>query len=371
MIAMILTLGPLATVLLIFGGCCSNVFALEAILKSEPASGLLITFFQFLLTALAAYPSQASFESPYGVRPPNVPLLRWAFIAAMFYTINMLNNWAFAFNITVPVHIILRSFGSVTTMLAGYIRGKRYSMLQVLSVYLLTFGVLVSAWADSESKGKRLSLESDSTASDFAAGLLILLIAQLMSAYMGAYVEDTYATYKANWTENLFYSHVLSLPLFLPLSGTLQRQFVRLSNTPALDLRQAAIFKQENRVLDSRLSDFVMTILCRLIERVPLGVLFLTVNAATQLACISGVNLLSAKSSAVTVTIVLNIRKLVSFIFSTLLFGHHLGAKMILGASLVFGSGALYGWETSWRLPRKRKVLDEGAAHANGSIKRT
>lgn len=301
----------------------------------------------------------------------------------------MLNNWAFAFNITVPVHIILRSFGSVTTMLAGYIRGKRYSMLQVLSVYLLTFGVLVSAWADSESKvfsttldqiracfsnimqGKRLSLESDSTASDFAAGLLILLIAQLMSAYMGAYVEDTYATYKANWTENLFYSHVLSLPLFLPLSGTLQRQFVRLSNTPALDLRQAAIFKQENRVLDSRLSDFVMTILCRLIERVPLGVLFLTVNAATQLACISGVNLLSAKSSAVTVTIVLNIRKLVSFIFSTLLFGHHLGAKMILGASLVFGSGALYGWETSWRLPRKRKVLDEGAAHANGSIKRT
>ena len=79
-------------------------------------------------------------------------MARWAYIAFLFYSINMLNNWAFAFNISVPVHIILRSFGSVTTMLAGVVRGKRYSKLQVSSVVLLTIGVLVSAWADSMSK---------------------------------------------------------------------------------------------------------------------------------------------------------------------------------------------------------------------------
>ena len=114
--------------------------------------GILITFFQFLFTASATYTTQFSPGSPYTVRPPKVPLQRWAFIAAMFFTINMLNNWAVAFSISVPVHIILRSFGSVTTMMAGVVRGKRYSLLQVLSVLLLTFGVLVSAWADSESK---------------------------------------------------------------------------------------------------------------------------------------------------------------------------------------------------------------------------
>lgn len=64
----------------------------------------------------------------------------------------MLNNWAFAFNISVPVHIILRSFGSVTTMIAGYLRGKKYTPVQIFSVAMLTIGVMVSAWADAQSK---------------------------------------------------------------------------------------------------------------------------------------------------------------------------------------------------------------------------
>jgi drug/metabolite transporter (DMT)-like permease len=70
----------------------------------------------------------------------------------MFFAVNMLNNWAFAFNISVPVHIILRSFGSVTTMGAGWLRGKKYSQIQVISVALLSIGVVISAWADAASK---------------------------------------------------------------------------------------------------------------------------------------------------------------------------------------------------------------------------
>lgn len=27
---------------------------------------------------------------------------------------------------------------------------------------------------------------------------------------------------------------------------------------------------------------------------------------------------------------------------------------MIFGSTLVFGSGALYGWETSWRIPQQK-----------------
>ncbi|EME49865.1 hypothetical protein DOTSEDRAFT_68605 [Dothistroma septosporum NZE10] len=343
----------LATTGLIFGGCCTNVFALEGIVKLESRSGLVITFFQFAFTSCFAYLTQFNYGAAYTVRKPKVPLSRWTVIAAMFFAINMLNNWAFAYNISVPVHIILRSFGSVTTMCAGVLRGKRYSRLQVLSVVLLTVGVLTSAWADSESKGKKMSVENEASSSDFIQGLGILLLAQFMSAYAGAYTEDTYAEYKAKWTENLFYSHILGLPLFLPLASTLRNQYRKLADTPHVSVRQylPSILAQTGTTSEAtgRLAP------CPYPETMPKGILLLFTNAVTQLACISGVNLLSAKSSAVTVTIVLNIRKLVSFIMSTLLFGHQLNTKMILGATLVFGSGALYGYETSWRIPTQKK----------------
>jgi solute carrier family 35 (UDP-xylose/UDP-N-acetylglucosamine transporter), member B4 len=210
-------------------------------------------------------------------------------------------------------------------------------------------------------QGKSMSLEHQSSTSEFTTGLALLLLAQLLAAFQGAYIEDTYAMYRAEWTENLFYSHIFSLPMFLPLSGNLRRQYAKLSNTPPLDIQQSMIFAKKVNLP----SDVVRAVA----GHTPQGVLFLAVNAITQLACISGVNLLAAKSSAVTVTIVLNIRKLVSFIFSTLLFGHHLSWKMILGSALVFGSGALYGWETTWRLPRERQMAArQGQGHSDGSI---
>lgn len=208
-----------------------------------------------------------------------------------------------------------------------------------------------------------MSMSSESSGSNFRDGLIILLLAQFLSAYMGAYVEDTYTQYGADWTENLFYTHFLSIPLFLPMAGMVRDQYARLAATSPL--RSQHLLATARKALPEDIAVQALQRIAPLIEQIPQGLLFLSINAVTQLACISGVNLLSAKTSAVTVTIVLNIRKLVSFIFSTILFGHELSGKMILGSVLVFGSGALYGWETSWRLPQKRnrqqKVEGNGA----------
>jgi UDP-xylose/UDP-N-acetylglucosamine transporter B4 len=209
-----------------------------------------------------------------------------------------------------------------------------------------------------------MKVESSASSSEFTTGLVILLVAQSLSAYMGAYIEDTYSTYGASWTENLFYSHFLALPLFLPLWDTLSSQWARLASTSALDL---SAYKPYAGAAGLSVADSIVAQALSGAESVPRGVLFLFLNACAQLACISGVNLLSAKSSAVTVTIVLNIRKLVSFILSTLIFGHELSPMMMLGSALVFGSGALYGWETSWRLPNERKKLQRSGA-INGSV---
>ena len=164
---------------LIFGGCCSNVrlhesqvhpvaypdlqvFALESIVKAEPDAGLLITITQFLLVALTGYYTHFDrSRPPFFLKPNAVPLTRWMVNLLLFFAVNVLNNYAFGFNISVPVHIILRSGGSVTTMVIGWMWGKRFTRVHVLSVAFLTFGVVVAATADARAKVSLLSVTRD------------------------------------------------------------------------------------------------------------------------------------------------------------------------------------------------------------------
>ncbi|KAF2270356.1 UAA transporter [Lojkania enalia] len=343
-------IAPLAgSFALIFGGCCSNVYCLEAIVKHEPDSGLLITLFQFIFTCLSTLHYQFDPNGRFFAKPSPVPFRKWIVSATLFFTVNMMNNWAFAFNISVPVHIILRSFGSVTTMAAGWLRGKKYSSVQVFSVAVLTIGVMVSAWADAKSKGKTMDTSSiDIHSASFEMGLMILLVAQLLSAYMGAYVEDIYLEHGNHWKANLFYSHLLSIPLFLNFSPVLYKQFTRL---------QASHPFQVPPIIAATLPPTINKVLASTSQHV----IYLTANAITQLLCITGVNILSANTSAVTVTIVLNIRKLVSFLLSIWIFGNHMSGLMKVGAAMVFGAGALYGWETSYKIPQRKRAAAEKA----------
>ncbi|KAF4591497.1 UDP-N-acetylglucosamine transporter yea4 [Ophiocordyceps camponoti-floridani] len=98
---------------LIFGGCCSNVYALEAIISFEPSSGTLLTFTQFLFVAVTSYISRFDkTRPPFYLKKAKVPLRRWLVNIVLFFSINLLNNHAFSYSISVPLHIILRSGGA-------------------------------------------------------------------------------------------------------------------------------------------------------------------------------------------------------------------------------------------------------------------
>lgn len=334
---------------LIFGGCCSNVFALEAIIKVEPASGTLLTFVQFLFVAITGYISQFDWtRPPFFIKPNRVPIRRWLINIVLFFSINVLNNHAFSYDISVPVHIILRSGGSITTMIAGGLYGKRYSRIQVVAVLLLTVGVVTAAWSDAQSKDT-VTQDSEDSAPKFSTGLAVLLIAQILSAIMGLYTEETYSKYGPHWKENLFYSHLLSLPLFLPFSRSLISQFVRLANSRPLTPPPLAGHVN--------LSGIPVPVRQR-IEGVyiPSQVAYLALNVLTQYACIRGVNLLAAASSALTVTIVLNIRKLVSLLLSIWLFGNRLATGTLIGAIVVFSAGGLYSLDSKQKPAPKPKT---------------
>lgn len=343
---------------LIFGGCCSNVFALEAIIKVESASGTLLTFVQFLFVAVTGYISQFdATRPPFFLTPNRVPIRRWLINIVLFFSINVLNNHAFSYDISVPVHIILRSGGSITTMIAGSLWGKRYSRIQVVAVLLLTMGVITAAWSDAQSKGN--TSKGSQAAPSFSTGLAILFIAQVLSAIMGLYTEETYKKYGGHWKENLFYSHMLSLPLFLPFIPSLTRQFMRLANSPPLTLPMMSSEELAIPNLPDAVRDGLKQIY------IPSQLVYLVLNVLTQYACIRGVNLLAAVSSALTVTIVLNIRKLVSLLLSIWLFGNRLAAGTLIGAVVVFSAGALYSLDSGkGRSPARHKTTPAGGNKA-------
>ncbi|CAL3967801.1 unnamed protein product, partial [Diplocarpon coronariae] len=115
--------------------------------------GTLLTFVQFLFVASTGYFSQFDrTRPPFFLKPNHVPIRRWIINILLFFMINVLNNHAFSYNISVPIHIILRSGGSITTIAAGYLWGKRFSRIQVFAVTLLTIGVIIAAWSDQQSK---------------------------------------------------------------------------------------------------------------------------------------------------------------------------------------------------------------------------
>ncbi|KAL8757086.1 MAG: hypothetical protein Q9199_002487 [Rusavskia elegans] len=337
------------TVALIFGGCCSNVFALETIVKEQPHAGNLITFVQFVVTAFLTWPTHFSAaQPPFFLRPRAIPIVRWLPYIALFFTVNFLNNYAFGYNISVPVHIILRSGGSVTTMLVGFIWGKRYTPVQIMSVAMLTVGIIVAAMADAKSKGKSTSGPSEIDPS-FLTGFGILFFAQVLSAIMGVYTQVTYATYGSHWHENLFYSHALSLPLFIPFIPSLRSQFQDFLSSPPIHLSPAYLqpFLATSKAISSDPSQTLPPMLFSSLPTlsVPKDVLYLALNALTQYLCIRGVNLLGARTSALGVTIVLNMRKLASLLLSIWLFGNQLPPGVLVGAMIVFGSAGIWAWE--------------------------
>ena len=345
---------------LIFGGCCSNVYTLESLIHASPSSGHLITAFQFLVTALITLPKHVSLSRGWQnlyLEQRTIPITKWIVYTAFFLVVNILNNKAFNYRISVPLHIILRSAGPVSTMIVGRIvAGRTYPAQKIVAVVLLFIGVVVAALADSHAKQPETSFSANSASNGTLSssalwnqwpGFALLAAALFLSAFMGLYTEDLYRTYGHSGdvtSESLFYSHALPLSYFATTVSSIRPELVNLAMTsPSL-----------STTLVSSTSFPPTSALTGFLNVVPTALIMLLLNAITQYLCISGVNSLSAKSSSLTVSIVLNIRKLVSLILSIWLFGNSLPLGVLLGAGLVFAGGGLYALPTA-------KRADEGS----------
>ncbi|KAJ1034038.1 hypothetical protein NDA18_000910 [Ustilago nuda] len=333
---------------LIFGGCCSNAFTLELATQQLPSSGTLITFAQFLITTLSSLPYFLRFSTHFpflGLRERAVPLYRWIVQVGFYFSTSILNNLAFGYDVPMSVHIVFRSGGLVVNMILGYlVQGRRYPPVQVGAVVLVTLGVASSTLSSSAS---RESEGGDERVGQYATGVLLLFSALVLTGFMGLWQERTFKLYgNQNWRESLFYSHLLSLPMFLLRPGKLVRD-VQMANgttpwwfglglpisTPSnhpsrlgnlLALISPPSLTQKLDSTSARTFDLT-TILPFTGLKGGWGVWIpsfwppLLFNVATQLLCINGVNRLTSKVSSLSVTLVLVVRKAVSLVISVML----------------------------------------------------
>ncbi|KAH7924821.1 UAA transporter [Leucogyrophana mollusca] len=360
----------ITTLSLVFGGCCSNAITLERLTSEYPQSGVLITFFQFLIVSLYSLPKQITFSDSPGsagaVNGPNgtsahsqvrktwiprlkqrrVPLLPYFIQVALFFILSTLNNAAFAYHIPMTVHIVFRSGGMIVNMFLGWMLAKkRYTLRQVASVIIVTIGIVSTTLSAAQRKSRSPEAQS-SEVSLYTTGIAILSLALVLSGFLGLIQDYVFAHYikpteakapgtdqGSSWQENMFYLHSLALPLFYFSKDSVSTEFARITTSTGNPLA---------------LSPFAPTI------ALPDACVHLFVNTCTQLLCVIGVNRLTGRVSSLTVTLILTVRKAVSLLLSVAVYGGQGNTMLWTGAALVFLGTIGYSTSKPVQPPKKK-----------------
>ncbi|TFK74371.1 UAA transporter [Pluteus cervinus] len=317
----------LGTLSLVFGGCCSHAISLEQVTGQYPHAGSLITLCHFAAISAQGLPQHLHWTST-GPRfkPRRIPIGPYLVQVVLFYFISLLNNAAFAYRIPMSVHIIFRSGGLVVSMILGWlVSGKRYSITQVLSILVVTIGVLLTTLSASSPKSKA----TDADFSSYSYGIGILSLALLFSGFLGIAQDWTYSKYSQPtpskddqiqkseekptepWQESMFYLHFLALPMFFTVRSGLAEQWAQVQESPRIQAGPIII---------------------------PSAYISLAINTFTQVICVAGVNRLTTRVSALTVTLVLVVRKALSLVLSVLGFG---SGKSDVNMSMMWAGAAL------------------------------
>lgn len=312
-------------ILMVYIGCGLNNVFLEYLIKEDPGSGHLITFLQFLFIACHGF----IFTSKFGKVERKIGLYDYFSLVFMFFVTNIVNNWAFNFNIPVPLHMIFRSGSLIANMIMGiWILKKKYTISKYLSVGMITLGIIICTLLSSSKQiPKTCSDCSDNEdikgSSDedhffwWIIGVILLTGALLLSARMGIYQEYLTARYGKNPEEALYYTHLLSLPGFIIYYNSI--------------ITHANIATQSEPFSIPFLN-----------FGIPLFWIYLIGNVFTQYLCISSVYVLTTECSSLTLTLVITLRKFFSLLFSIVYFknpftwAHWFGTILVFGGTLIF-----------------------------------
>ena len=216
----------------------------------------------------------------------------------------------------------------------------------MLSVLIVTAGVVLTTLSSTQRHKTTGVTSFDIHPHRYLQGIAILTLALILSGLLGVVQDKTFASYAKStlpdaevrqadsstdskavvlpdaWEESMFYLHFLSLPVFFSVRRDL-----------AVQAKQ----------LFTNVTTFHAPVVAARIT-LPTVLPALLANTLTQLLCAAGVNRLTTRVPALTVTLVLVVRKAISLVLSVLLFdGASVTWGMLWGgAFLVFAGTVVY-----------------------------
>ncbi|QPG74423.1 hypothetical protein FOA43_001752 [Brettanomyces nanus] len=207
-------------------------------------------------------------------------------------------------------------------MIIGYlVYGKIYEFGQILGSCVISLGIIVVTYSNITDHVSNNSIASEQPNGDllsFIKGLVILIGVTMLTSFLSLYNESSNrivskSNGQANWKENLLYSHLYGLPFFLIMSKSLFSEYQLIEN-----LRKKHEYGKYWWLL--------------------------LVNNVTQLLCVTGVNRLAVVTSAVTLGVILLMRRFISLLLSMILFKNRLSPLGIMGTLMVFIGAAIYSY---------------------------
>uniref|UniRef100_A0AC35GWN2 UDP-xylose and UDP-N-acetylglucosamine transporter n=1 Tax=Panagrolaimus sp. PS1159 TaxID=55785 RepID=A0AC35GWN2_9BILA len=301
----------------VLGGCAASMILMESLAKSGANPMHLVTFGSFILAPLIVL-----IQNPSILINRHIPLKSYFTIILCFFAVNVMNNQTLNFDVPVPLFIIFRSGTLLASVLLSYIMlGRVYSWKSILSVFTITFGIilftLVSSNYQSPEENRIKFLWIDYFPwPRFFTGIIAQTLCLFLSAYMGIEQEKLFGRYGKHPDEMLFYVNTLSLPLF----GFLWPEISKA-------ISQFNIIK-----------NFEIT------ESITLPLLWIELIAACvfQIFCVRSVYKLTSVTSTLNVNMILALRKFISIFLSAYLFGNELNIYHFLATLMIIGGSFAY-----------------------------
>lgn len=336
----------MVAVAMVFGGCMSAIISMEYVLKGDPKAGNLITLTEIVMVLIQSLPGRLwpAGHAPRRLKPLVAPLASHLHFAVLWVSMSVLANYAFAYKISVPIFTLIRSCNMIATVALGWLFfGQRYSWQQLGCIFAVSVGIFLASMGEAKTikaasaaagactncglaspavvEGEAGGAERDEFGT-WLIGIAMLAFVQTLQGCLGHVQAGFYKRFGNLASKNdlcdeyLFTSHVVAVLPFFAL-----REDIAAAARSALASDSVAL---------------------PLPWQLPSRVIWLLINSASQSICLKGVFRTSSSVSALTLTIILSVRKFLSVLVSIFWFDNPWSPWHSAATVFIFGGAFAY-----------------------------